>query len=127
MLGFWIFMFIMSLLIPVTMVAVGSRYVNNPPEEINSLFGYRTAMSMQNMDTWRFAHNLIGRIWRAAGLFILAADVPVMLVYRSADIAAVGTAGGIVTFAQIALMIVTIIPVEIALQRNFTKEGLRKV
>ena len=39
--GFWIFMFCMVLLLPVTMIFFGRRLYCNPPEDINSLYGYR--------------------------------------------------------------------------------------
>ena len=45
--GFWIFMLVMDLLIPVTMVFIGKRFQKKPPKEINGIYGYRTAMSMK--------------------------------------------------------------------------------
>ena len=41
--GFWIFMLVMDLLIPVTMVFIGKRFQKKPPKEINGIYGYRTA------------------------------------------------------------------------------------
>ena len=32
------------------------------PKEINSVFGYRTSMSMKNKDTWEFAHKYCGKV-----------------------------------------------------------------
>ena len=54
--GFWIFMLVMDLLIPVTMVFIGKRFQKKPPKEINGIYGYRTAMSMKNKETWEYAH-----------------------------------------------------------------------
>ena len=51
--GFWIFMRVMDLLIPVTMVFIGKRFQKKPPKEINAMYGYRTAMSMKNKETWK--------------------------------------------------------------------------
>ena len=56
--GFWIFMLLMDLLIPVTMVVSGKIFMTKSQENINDVFGYRTTMSMKNKDTWAFAHNL---------------------------------------------------------------------
>ncbi len=53
--GFWIFMFCMVLLLPVTMIFFGRRLYCNPPEDINSLYGYRTRRSMRNRDIWAAA------------------------------------------------------------------------
>ena len=60
---FWIFMLIMDLLLPFTMIGFGRYFMKKAPKEINSVFGYRTSMSMKNKDTWEFAHKYceIGR------------------------------------------------------------------
>ena len=50
--GFWIFMLIMDLLLPFTMIGFGRYFMKKAPKEINSVFGYRTSMSMKNKDTW---------------------------------------------------------------------------
>ena len=58
--GFWIFMLIMDLLLPFTMIGFGRYFMKKAPKEINSVFGYRTSMSMKNKDTWEFAHKYCG-------------------------------------------------------------------
>ena len=50
--GFWIFMLIMDLLIPFTMIGFGKMFLKKAPDQINYVFGYRTSMSMKNQDTW---------------------------------------------------------------------------
>ena len=59
--GFWIFMLIMDLLLPFTMIGFGRYFMKKAPKEINSVFGYRTSMSMKNKDTWEFAHKYCGK------------------------------------------------------------------
>ena len=61
--GFWIFMLIMDLLIPFTMIGFGKMFLKKAPDQINYVFGYRTSMSMKNQDTWVFAHYYCGKIW----------------------------------------------------------------
>ena len=53
--GFWIYMLIMDLLVPVTLIGFGKYFKTKAPKEINAVFGYRTSMSMKNRDTWEFA------------------------------------------------------------------------
>ena len=65
--GFWIFMLIMDLLLPFTMIGFGRYFMKKAPKEINSLFGYRTSMSMKNKDTWEFAHKYSGKVWYVCG------------------------------------------------------------
>ena len=64
--GFWIFMLVMDLLIPVTMVFIGKRFQKKPPKEINGIYGYRTAMSMKNKETWKYAHRCCGKLCQRA-------------------------------------------------------------
>ena len=59
--GYWIFMLLVDLLIPLIMIFTGKAFCEKAPKEINMLFGYRTTMSTKNMDTWRFAHEACGR------------------------------------------------------------------
>lgn len=73
--GFWIFMLIMDLLIPVTMIGFGSYFMKNAPKEINAVFGYRTSMSMKNKDTWEFAHKYCGKVWCSFGIAMLSITV----------------------------------------------------
>ena len=47
---FWIFMLIMDLPLPFTMIGFGRYFMKKAPKEINSVFGYRTSMSMKNKD-----------------------------------------------------------------------------
>ena len=39
--GFWIFMLLMNLMIPLTMIGFGRSFMKNTPKEINAVFGYR--------------------------------------------------------------------------------------
>ena len=39
--GFWIFMLIMELLMPLTIIGFGKYFSNQTPKEINSAFGCR--------------------------------------------------------------------------------------
>ena len=50
--GFWIFMLIMDLLLPFTMIGFGRYFMKKAPKKINSVFGYRSSMSMKNKDTY---------------------------------------------------------------------------
>ena len=72
MVGFWVFMLIMVLLIPITMIVFGRLFSNKAPKDINYTFGYRTKRSMMNMETWKFAHEYIGKLWLICGLTLLS-------------------------------------------------------
>lgn len=121
----WVFMLIMDLLVPVSMLYFGRRFKKNAPRDINATFGYRTAMSMKNKETWKFAHQYCGKLWEACGLILLAVAVVAMLFALGKDINTVGIIGTAVSAVQVVVMIGTIFPVEAALKRNFDKNGNR--
>lgn len=51
--GFWFFMFIVTLLIPVALLL--TWYLCPKLKTINNASGYKTKRSMKNKDTWDFA------------------------------------------------------------------------
>lgn len=124
--GFWIFMLIMELLIPVTMIGFGRYFSKKAPKEINAVFGYRTSMSMKNKDTWEFAHKYFGKIWYRCGWILLDVSVVVKLftIGQSEDI--IGWMGVILVHVQMVVLIVGIIPTERALKKTFDKDGNRR-
>ncbi len=124
--GFWIFMLVMILLIPITMIGFGKLFLKQAPGEINAVFGYRTTMSMKNKDTWEFAHNYCGKLWYRCGLFLLPLSViPLLFVIgKNEDI--VGTIGGIICMVQLVALLAPIFPTEAALKKNFDKDGNRR-
>lgn len=124
--GFWIYMLCMDLLIPLTMILFGRAFLKKGPERINSLFGYRTAMSMKNRDTWDFAHRCCGKIWVIWGLILLPCSVLPMLflLRKSAD--EIGIFGAVIVFIQLIPLVGTIIATEHALKRTFDQNGNRK-
>ena len=127
MLGFWIFMLIMNLLIPVIMVIVGSVFIKSPPGEINIIAGYRTSMSMKNKDTWKFAHNYCGNLWRVIGLIMLPPSVMAMFFVFGESVGIVGILGGVLCMMQCVFMIMPVVFTEKALKKNFDTEGNRRV
>ena len=121
--GFWIFMFIMDLLCPLVMIAFGRRFINNPPKSVNSFYGYRTKLSMKNETTWKYAHKIAGKIWLYGGLVLLPLSVVAMLFFIGKDIDTVGTAGGIISYIQIIVLLLTLVLTEIELHKHFDKNG----
>ena len=124
--GFWIFMMVMDLLIPFTMIGFGKYFTQNAPKEINKVFGYRTSMSMKNKETWEFAHHYCGKLWLTIGCIMLVPSVIAMLFVIGKDESVIGTFGGILCVVQLVFLIGSIFPTEIALKNNFDKHGNRK-
>ena len=124
--GFWIFMFITTLLIPLMMIVFGLIFLKNPPKEINWAYGYRTSMSMKNQETWDFAHQYVGKLWFKWGIGLAVISVVVMLLVIGKDTDTVGWVCGGLAMVQILPLLGAMIPTEMALKRVFNKDGKRK-
>ncbi len=125
--GFWIFMLIMNILVPITMIGFGMYFRKTAPKQINYVFGYRTRMSMINQDTWEFAHHHCGRSWYITGWVMLPVSVIAMLFLLGKDIDVIGNIGAVILYIQCVPLLGSIIPTEIALRKTFDKQGKRKI
>ena len=123
--GFWIFMFIMVLLIPLTMIFFGWLLFRKTPKEINYVYGYRTKRSMMNEETWRFANQYFGKVWYLCGLISAPLSVIAIAIVFGKEPGTMGTVGGIITMLQMIPLVGAIIPTEIALKKNFDENGKR--
>ena len=121
--GFWLFMLVMDLLIPVTVLIVGWAFVKHPPKTVNGAVGYRTRRSMRTPQTWLFAPRYCGRLWFWLGLAMLPLTVIPLLCVLHSGIETIGTVGGVVCGVQCVAMVGSILPVERALKRNFDDLG----
>ncbi|NMA37297.1 MAG: SdpI family protein [Papillibacter sp.] len=124
--GFWFFMLIMNMLIPLAMLIFGALFKNKAPKEINYFYGYRTNRSMLNMDTWVFAHKHCGRIWYKVGWIMLLLSLIVMLLCMNLKEDTLGTVSLILICVQLAVMAASIIPTERALRKTFDEKGNRR-
>lgn len=120
---FWWFMFFCNLLIPVLMIVSGRMMWKHCPKKINGVLGYRTARSMKNMDTWKFAHDYCGRLWWKAGWIQLIPSILVQIpFYRSSD-NIIGIVGTVICTVQCVILIASIFPTERALKKKFSEDG----
>ena len=123
---FWLFMFICNLLTPILLIVCGRMMWKHCPQKINSVYGYRTTRSMKNMDTWKFAHEYCGRIWWKTGWILLILSILVQLSFIHSNEDTVGTLGAILCYVQLAVLIFSIIPTEMALKKTFHDDGTRR-
>ena len=124
--GFWIYMLIIDLLLPFTMIGFGKYFLKTAPKNINTVFGYRTSMSMKNKDTWIFAHKYCGKIWFISGLIMLPLSVIVMMFVFGGLENVVGTVGAVRCGIQFIPILISIILTEKALNKTFDKNGIRR-
>ena len=123
--GFWIYMFLMTLLIPAVMLVFGYRYRKGGPKKINRLFGYRTPRAMKTRETWDFAHRSCGTYWSWIGWPALTAAITYMPIVRNRDVDTIAFAATTLILLQLAAMCLVIVPTERALKREFDENGNR--
>ena len=124
--GFWIFMALTVMIFPAIMIVFGRLFSRSAPKEINYAFGYRTSRSMKNMDTWKFAHEFLGKLWFILGFIMIPVNlIPLLLVIGSSE-NVIGTVGSVLCFVDLGAIIISIFPTESALKKNFDKDGNKK-
>lgn len=115
--------YIMTLLIPLLMLATGLVFSRWTPKSINYLFGYRTRRSMINQETWNFANRTMGRIWITWSLLLLIPSILVLFFLKTRVEQNLETWIVVLTLVQLAVLILSIIPVERALKAKFDDKG----
>lgn len=120
----YVLQLICALIVPMMMVFFGLILLKHAPA-LSGAFGYRTSFSMKNDETWIFAQHRCGRLWLILGLALTSAALAVFALLLKRMDALEKTAIALMLLEMAALLI-TIIPVERALRRNFDKDGKRK-
>lgn len=124
--GIWFLMFILNLQIPLIMVIIGLLFKFKPPQKINSVYGYRTAMSMKNQETWRFSHHHSGNVFSILGIVSLIVSVLFLLQLKGLSQDAIGNGATVLIVCQLIVIVAAIFPTERALRKTFDAEGNRK-
>lgn len=122
--GFWIFMFCCTLLIPIIMIITGNSMRLGKFKTINSIVGYRTRRSMKNQQTWDYAHRECGLLWRRWGSTMLVITVIAMLLFMGEDTDHIGVVGSVITVLQMIPLFLSIVIVEKKLREKFDENGL---
>jgi hypothetical protein len=84
-------------------------------------------MSMKSKETWRFAHNYCGNLWRKIGwiMFVISIIIMLFVIGKNEDI--IGTLSGILCSIQLVFLVGPIFPTERALKKNFDDQDNRRV
>lgn len=92
----------------------GLFLMNNPPKEINSLYGYMSKMSKKSPEAWSFAQSYAGKRIFWSGIITLILLLPVYFIFFNAE-----------NFHNVRyiLLILQVIPSFIA--RGITEKALR--
>lgn len=121
--GFFIFLFICNMLVPLIMLLVGIGFSSHPPRTINGIYGYRTTRSMKSQEAWIFANMYCGVVWKKTGaVMCVLTAVPSALSWWLGENGQ-GVVSGVLVTLQCVVLILSIIPVEKALKENFDSNG----
>ena len=113
-----IIMVVCTLFVPALVLLFGVWLRRRPPE-INGLFGYRTKRSMRSRQTWDFAQMYLGKLWIPIGTAMLVLSAVAAVVFWRREIGTFGKVVEALTYAQIAVLLLTIPITEHALKKKF--------
>lgn len=114
---FWIFMFIVTLLIPTSLLL--TWYLCPKIKTINNVSGYRTKQSMQNQNAWDFSQKYCSKISLYMFFSSLILAIVIMPTVISKPVDVIGWMGLGITMIQMISFIVIIISTEKALKKSF--------
>ena len=86
----FIFLFLCSLLVPLSMTFLGYTWKDNPPKDRQGISGYRTTMSRINDETWKYAHKCWGSINFVLGIILAILSIFVLILMCDAIILFLG-------------------------------------
>ena len=115
--GFWVFMFIMTLLIPLSLIMIW--YICPRIKSRNSWMGYRTSRSMRNQKTWEFAQRACSSISLKMFFPTAILAIVIMPLCITKDINVIGWVGLGITVAQLISYLIIIYLTERALKNEF--------
>ena len=113
------FQVILTMLTPVAMLAVGLRWRKHPPRLEGNGLAYRTALSEQNEDTWRFAHANLSKLWVRLGLALAVVSAGAAYFGRSL----LGTLFLWIIGGQMIFLCLSAFLVDGLLKANFNEDG----
>ena len=118
---FWFLCLLVDLLTPAVAIVFGLKFRKAPPKNVNSFFGYRTARSMKDQQSWVAAHNLFGNILYKMGLVMIPLSLISMLFVVNENITIIGMSCLTLCLLQCVALTLTTIPVELLLKRREEK------
>jgi len=108
------------------MIGFGLYFYVAGPKKINYVFGYRTPMSMKNLDTWKFGNIYAGRCMWITGVVLFVGSMAALFAVMNSSDTTIRTAGIVIIIAHAVMIFGSVISTEIALRKNFDPSGNRR-
>ncbi len=115
--AFWIFMFIITLLIPLTLLFMW--YACPKFKNINGTSGYRSPRSKKSQEAWDFAQKYCSKISLMMFLPTILLPICVMPFFVNQPIDMIGWGGFIITMLQMISFVVIVFLTEKALKNKY--------
>ena len=120
----WLLLTGMLAVIPVLMLLIGIRFVRVRPQSRNCRIYYRTARSMRNDRTNRFAHQVCGKFYLLFGKGSLLVTVILSLIFLRLPLSGYETASGVWLLVETIMLIVAVPLTEKALLHRFGEKAV---
>ena len=124
--GPWGIILIVVCVMSATMIGFGLYFYVAGPKKINYVFGYRTPMSMKNLDTWKFGNIYAGRCMWITGVVLFVGSMAALFAVMNSSDTTIRTAGIVIIIAHAVMIFGSVISTEIALRKNFDPSGNRR-
>ena len=124
--GIWNIILLVVCVMSAVMIIFGLSFNFAGPKRINFVMGYRTPMSMKNLETWKFGNVYAGRLMWISGIILLVGSLAALFAIMNSSTAVIRNVGIAIIIAHAVMIFGTIILSEIALRKNFDSEGNRK-
>ena len=124
--GIWGIILLVVCVMSATMIGFGLLFSVAAPKKINFVFGYRTPMSMKNLDTWNFGNIYSGKIMWRTGAILLVGSLAALFAVMSNSQTVIRNVGIVIIIVHAVMIIGSVIFTEIALRKNFDHSGNRK-
>ena len=115
-----------SCFVPLIMLIFGIVLTVKPPKSVNGIYGYRTARSQKSQEAWDYAQRLTGKWWTWTGAALLLVTITAITISYFLFYEQFENVSATATTLNVALLILTIIPVEYSLKKNFDETGNKK-
>ena len=123
---FWVAVSLISIAIPLSMIIIGILFIRAAFVGFSSNIGYRSHRSRRSREEWAFANKSIGRSLIVFGSILLPIYSIIMLVLFNSNESTVGLFGGILILVSLIPVLLSVLPVERKLRKNFDIFGKRK-
>ncbi len=114
-----IFLFLITLLVPLIITIAGWFMHKHPPREVNWIIGYRTMRSMKSKEAWMFSQKKMGILWEKAGAVTLIVSAAVQVPFLFFSVETMSIVSLVLMFVQLAVLLASVFPVERALKKEF--------